>query len=411
MKLLYIALLLTFPSFLFAQSNYHEGYVLKNNGDTLKGYVDYREWAQNPKSIDFKINKGDNQPLKFTPANIKGFQITGMETYISYTGMISMDGTRFLDLSVGLDTTKQQSSIFLKQLVTGDQATLFYNNDKKKDRFFISEKNERPVELKYYQYYTNEQDIKEICVYRGQLVLYINKFNAGNTDLMKEVARTRYAQVALEHLVDEINGIEQANSNVKTKKSSNRFFIGVGVTNTQTVYHYTNFATVPTSSTISPKIDLGYDVFVNPNIQKLILRADLSLSYITPRLILPTSANSNTNDIYRFNQYTVSMVPQLLYNFYNKDNFKVYIDVGVSFNFSSYSNSKIIDPNTGTKDPNEQPYHLEPYWANFPLQIGVMLNKKMEFSFTYTGIAPYTQYVYSSLSNRSASLGMRFYYK
>jgi hypothetical protein len=228
---------------------------------------------------------------------------------------------------------------------------------------------------------------------------------------MKEVARTRYAQVALEHLVDEINGIEQANSNVKTKKSSNRFFIGVGVTNTQTVYHYTNFATVPTSSTISPKIDLGYDVFVNPNIQKLILRADLSLSYITPRLILPTSANSNTNDIYRFNQYTVSMVPQLLYNFYNKDNFKVYIDVGVSFNFSSYSNSKIIDPNTGTKDPNEQPYHLEPYWANFPLQIGVMLNKKMEFSFTYTGIAPYTQYVYSSLSNRSASLGMRFYYK
>src|SRR5437879_2810355 len=136
MKLLYILLLLTLPAFLFAQSNYHEGYVLKNTGDTLKGYIDYREWAQNPKSIDFKITKGDDQPLKFTPANIKGFQITGMETYISYTGMISMDGTRFLDLSVGLDTTKQQSSIFLKQLATGDHATLFYNNDNKKDRFF-----------------------------------------------------------------------------------------------------------------------------------------------------------------------------------------------------------------------------------------------------------------------------------
>ncbi|MDB5023954.1 MAG: hypothetical protein JWP78_1709 [Mucilaginibacter sp.] len=411
MKLLYIILFITLPSAIFAQSNYHQGYVLKNNGDTLKGYIDYREWAQNPKSIDFKINKDDNQPLKFTPPDIKGFQVTGMETYMSYTGMISMDGTRFPDLSVGLDTTKQQSSIFLKQLATGDHATLFYDNDENKVRFFITEKNKKPVELKYYQYYTNERDIKEICIYRGQLILYINKFNAGSTDLMKEVARSRYAQLDLEHLVDEINGIAQANSNVKTKKSSNRFFIGAGVNNTQTVYNYTNFATVPTSSTISPKIDLGYDVFVNPNIQKLILRADLSFSYISPRLVLPAAVNSHTNDIYRFNQYTASIVPQLLFNFYNKDNFKVYIDAGVSFNLSAYSNTKIIDPNTGTKDPNEEPYHLESYWANFPLQIGVMLNKKMEFSFTYTGIASYTQYVFSSLSNRSASLGMRFYYK
>jgi hypothetical protein len=401
MKLLYIFLLLTFlPTAIFAQSNYHEGYVLKNDGDTLKGYIDYREWAQNPKSIDFKINKGDNQLLKFTPQTIKEFQITGMETYISYTGKISMDGTRFLDLSVGLDTTKQQSSIFLKQLATGDHAMLFYHNDKKKDRFFIAEKNESPVELKYYQYYINERDIKEISVYRGQLILYINKFNAGNKGLMNEVARARYTQTDLEHLVDEINGVDKASNNAKTKKSSNRFFIGAGVNYTQTLYHNINFATVPTSSTISPKIDLGYDVFVNPNVQKFILRADFSLSYISPRLILPASANSHTNDIYKFNQYTASIVPQVLFNFYNKDNLKVYIDAGVSFNLSGYSKTKIIDPNTGTQDPTQQPYDLEPYWANFPLQVGVMLNKKMEFSFTYTGIASYTQYVYSSLSNR-----------
>src|ERR1700743_2234688 len=104
MRIVYLTLLVIFPSIIFAQSNYHEGYVLKNNGDTVKGYIDYREWMISPKSIDFKIKKEDKNRLQFDPATIRGFRINGMETYISYIGKISLNKTNLEDLPEHLDT-------------------------------------------------------------------------------------------------------------------------------------------------------------------------------------------------------------------------------------------------------------------------------------------------------------------
>lgn len=398
MKLFYTFLLLSFPSILFAQTNYQKGYVLKTTGDTVKGYINYREWLQSPMSIDFKINKEDKQVMHFTPQNIKAFEITGMENYVSYTGLISMDKTLLPDLPASLDTTRKQNSIFLKEIATGSHITLFYQNDKIKARFFIAEKGDNPVELKYYQYYTNSTETLEMTIYRGQLSSYINKFNINNPELLKQTARARYVQTDLEDLVNTINDKKDV---VKAKKSSNRFFVGAGVNNTQTRFHSVNFPTNYNSAVITPKIDFGVDVFLNPNVQQFILRLDLSFSYINPRFILP-SVYTNTYYTYSFKQYTTTATPQVLFNFYNKDKFKIYADAGIAFNLSAYSKTKI-------SNPGEQIFDLEPYWANFPLQVGAALNKKMEFSFTYTGIAPYTQYVHTSISNRSAYLGFKYF--
>ncbi|MGZ3750134.1 MAG: hypothetical protein ACXVAU_02590 [Mucilaginibacter sp.] len=405
MKLFFIALLTVLPFAIFAQSNYHEGYVLKNNGDTLKGFIDYREWDRTPKSIDFKTSKDSKEVLQFTPQTIRGFQITGMENYLSYTGLISMDRTRFPDLPDGLDTGKQQASIFLKQLATGSYITLFYHNDEKKARFFIAEKNGPPVELVYHQYYTNEKDIHEMPVYRGQLILYINKFNTGDKELLDKVGRVMYKETDLEQIVNEINGNDVKKT--QNKKSNTRFFVGAGINNTQTQYYQADFQSPLSSATITPKISGGLDVFVNPNVQQFIFRVELSFSYIKTRFIYPVSS-SGPFDIYSFNQYTASVTPQLLYNIYNKDNFKVYLDGGLAFNFSSYSNASTINPAAGAIDPNQQPYHLEPYWANFPVQAGVVINKKIEISFTYAAYAAYTQYQGLSIANRSACLGVKY---
>ena len=65
MKLILILLLVIIPEFVFSQSNYYEGYVVKNNGDTLKGYIDYRNWEYSPVSFNFKVKLTDNQ-IKFS---------------------------------------------------------------------------------------------------------------------------------------------------------------------------------------------------------------------------------------------------------------------------------------------------------------------------------------------------------
>src|ERR1700749_4494076 len=103
MRVFFFALFVVFPAVIFAQSNYHPGYVIKNNGDTLKGLVNYREWAYSPLSIEFKT-AASSSVIEFNPRSIKAFQITGLETYISYSGKISMNRTDPDYLPDGLDT-------------------------------------------------------------------------------------------------------------------------------------------------------------------------------------------------------------------------------------------------------------------------------------------------------------------
>lgn len=314
MKLLSIILIIAFPSIIFAQSNYHRGYVLKNNGDTIKGYINYREWSQQPKSIDFKINEADKQALQFNPQTIKEFQVAGMDTYTAYTGSISMDKTNFPDIAEGLDTTKKLDTIFLKQLITGKYLTLFQYGDEVKTRFFIAEINGEPVELKYHEYYNDLKQVVNSDIYKGQLLLYINKFTPGNNKFIAKVEDGSYHQSDLELLVDGIN-----NNRIATKKqSSYRFFAGIAISSTNTkvndIDDY-NKGTVITHTTILPQINLGIDLFGNPNVQQFVFRTELSFSYISPRLIYPVTLNTVTNNaIYSFNQYTATITPQLLFN-------------------------------------------------------------------------------------------------
>ena len=42
------------PLLSIAQANYKSGYVVTLKGDTLRGYINYKEWGRNPKDIDFK---------------------------------------------------------------------------------------------------------------------------------------------------------------------------------------------------------------------------------------------------------------------------------------------------------------------------------------------------------------------
>jgi len=408
---LFSTLLLTFFSLtVFAQSNYHEGYVLKNNGDTLKGFVNYRDWNESPRSIDFKKDKNDKQAVQFDPKTIKEFKITGLETYITYTGKISADKTHFPDLPDGLDTTKKQDTIFLKQLVTGNHLTLLQHRDEFRTRFFIAEKNGAPVELTYHEYYNDSKQVIKSNIFKGQLLLYVNKFIPGNSKVIAGIEQSAYEQTDLESIVEKIND----NGTAGKRKSSNRLFAGIGINSTSTQVNDINTqpAIVITHTTISPKINLGIDVFVNPNVQQFIFRGELSFSYINPRLFYPVTVNSETTaNVYSFNQYTATVTPQLLFNVYNKDNCKVYIDGGAALNFSAYTNNKFSLSPTNTNSGTIQipkPYVLKSSWISFPVQAGVALNKKIEFSFTYVPYASYTNYSSFFASNRSMCLGVKY---
>ncbi len=419
MKKLYLLLFTFLPAIIFAQSNYHAGYVVKNTGDTVKGYINYREWDVSPTSIEFKTNKTDKNVIQFSTADTKAFQITGLETYIYYKGLLSMDKTRFPELPDHFDTTRKVQTVFLRQLATGKYLTLYYLNDYLKTRYFIAETGKEPVELKNYSYYNDDKEVIYVPVYKRQLVYEIGKFYPEGNKLVNKVEFVKYEQSDLESLINQINNTH----NTAKRNSSYRFFVGAAANITQTNFDNINYLSHPeSSSTVTPKINVGVDLFGNPDVQKFVFRGELSFTYINPHYTSSESQSYpvvlNTNADYGFTQYSVGLSPQLLYNIYNADNLKVYLDAGPTVNFSTYTNNRLILKKSGAVENNttttNKPYTLNSVWNSFFVQTGVAVNKKLEFSVTYMTTARYsnqgkgTSAAAFKAENQSINLGVRF---
>jgi hypothetical protein len=415
MKYFYTLLFAALPYIIFAQTDYHEGYIIKNNGDTLKGFISRHDWVQNPKSINFKENMDDRQSVNFTAGSVKEFWVSG-ETYVTYKGMISMDKNKFPDLPLGLDTDKKTDTIFLRLVVKGKYLALFYHQDFLKTRFFIADANAQPVELEYYQYYDNVTQLAVKAYYKGQLLFYIDKYMPGSPKLGQKAEDTKFDQTDLAGMTSAING---DNNSVK-KGAYSRFFIGGGVNSIQSHFRDNNelidvFTTVGPitevdryaekiskfSTITSPRLNAGIDVFTNPEVQKLIFRGELSFSYNSPKFqYMIAGAGTNINQIYSFDQYTATVTPQIILNRYNKNNFKVYIDGGIGINFSAYSNTHL---SKGAASD------LQSFWVNFPIGAGIAINKKVEISLSYAAPASLVNYFdYFGVDSRYMSLGLKY---
>src|ERR1700744_3021714 len=148
-----LLILFLIPFFSMAQTNFRPAYAIKNNGDTLKGYIDYREWRETPLNIDFKQNLTDKQVPSLSPDDIKSFHSQGRVSYVKYIGPLSTDKNTYPDLLHKLDTTTITKTVFLKVVIAGEKVSLLSNTDEIKTRLFVQESGSAPQELKYHQYY------------------------------------------------------------------------------------------------------------------------------------------------------------------------------------------------------------------------------------------------------------------
>jgi hypothetical protein len=206
MKLFLLAIL--FPFTCFAQSHYYDSYVIKPNGDTLKGYIkylNYGRWTECPKSIKFKISRDDHRVLQFAPKDIREFHVIDHETYVAFAGLVSADGNTYPITGFRLDTSKKQDTIFLKQVTKGKYLTLYYHNDRFKTRYFISENNGTPIELIYHLYFGTPNQMIARPMYTGWLISLVSKYEPENERLLKSISEMQFVQSDFESFVDEIN--------------------------------------------------------------------------------------------------------------------------------------------------------------------------------------------------------------
>jgi hypothetical protein len=399
MKLFLTYLFVAASTIVFAQSNYHKGYIVKPNGDTVKGYVDYREWTVSPLEIDFKTNLSDKQPQHLAPNSIRGFGIDSMENYLSYNGLISMDRNRFPDLADKLDTTKAPESIFMKLLISGKYLSLYMQDDYQKTRFFIVEAGTAPVELKYNYYHNETGDAIERALFRGQLIIYVNKYAPGNSALIEQANGSQFKEYDLKTITYKINGDTTAPAKMQLSTNNKpRWFIGVGfslITNRANLFNmplpYTN------KGYEVPRITFGLDHFDNPNVQQWVYRLSLSFSFVNGKVGLSQN-ESQSVDVESVTQFTTTLAGQILYNLYNKDNFKYYIGAGAAGNLSSMD----IQNNTSRAK-------FSPFWGNILFETGFIINRRCDLSFTYAPYSKMTPDSYNKAYYRSLGLGVKLF--
>jgi len=57
-----------------SQENYVPGYIIGNDGDTLRGFIDYGKWDINPDRIRFKATTAEDGVF-YNPIDIAGFGV------------------------------------------------------------------------------------------------------------------------------------------------------------------------------------------------------------------------------------------------------------------------------------------------------------------------------------------------
>jgi hypothetical protein len=332
---LLLSLILFTPYISVAQSNYKPGYVVTLNGDTLKGYIDYRKWNRNPKEFNFTDNLNNSQTKSFSTTDVSSFTITGYEHYKRFILKISQDRVDGFKVSTQLNTKQINDTVFLKVINSGKYITLYSYNDQIKNRYFIDENNNQPFELVWHVYINPDSppEIKRIDTYKRQLQGLAVKYQTQYQTLIQEIQEANYDGAELEKIVFEINGSDKASTFTSSKNYGSRLFLGLGI-NKIFVHNFTtdnSFESHKNSGynaqpAIAEEINLGEDLFLNRTEKSLILRTELNYTFGANNKLTGKGTDSL---FFKYNRNVITVNPQLLYNIYNNSHLKIYISGGL----------------------------------------------------------------------------------
>lgn len=216
MKLLFrlsIFLLLA-PLFSSGQISFYPGYAITLKGDTMNGYIYYRSWEYNPKTITFK-NEAKGKTVQLGTQDIRFFSINigyALE-FQKYEGKVTTDNTNVNTILEDRDTSYRLDTVFLKILRKGNNVILYSYDDAIKTRYFIAEAPVfQPVELIRRIYFNKNlagpegRTVNE-NTYKKQLIVLAEKYGKQDDKFNADLEKADYNEPDLEGLISKINGV------------------------------------------------------------------------------------------------------------------------------------------------------------------------------------------------------------
>lgn len=401
-----------------AQKNFHAAYIVLNNDDTLKGYIDYREWYRNPSKVLFKLSEEPNMK-PYSINEVKYFEVTGGQSYRRQKVKITLD-SEDLKSSFLRDTSTRSEIVFLEILHAGKNISLYSYTDEIKRRFYIDEGSNNPYELLNSSYLVNGRVVNE-QQYRYQLSKVAVKHAPGNQKLIVAIRSATYSKKTLLNLCAQVNGVDANTAKNGTRKTLKEksfiFFVGTGINRSSINFTGTSqFADRPSSPSSSLLLNIGIDVLPVPSIGKLFWRNTISISGFKIEVSSKTQSYFQAWETYylTLTQRNVAINSQINYNLFQKSNFRWYVGAGIGFNFCGYPTNRRTFVRTGlNSSTTTEDDHVEfnrKFWLNTSFRSGIAI-KNIELAVQFHPRAAITDYHQYAIKNKSLQIQVNYLLK
>lgn len=236
---------LLFAGFIFlttayGQENYLPGTVIKTNGDTLKGFIDYRNWGVNPSDFDFRTSVGVH-PVRLTVSEVDEFSVKD-EVYVGAVVEVETSVIEESRLDYEPAPKIDIDTIFLQTIYKGDKALYYYMNDRGKENFYI--KKDGRFELLVYKKYLSRQGTTSYVRERKDFVGQMNIYLSDCPGMRGKIENSTYTKNNLLRLFQEYASCTSSEESFHKKGEGVRFEIGpvAGVSLTRLKFDSTNEA-------------------------------------------------------------------------------------------------------------------------------------------------------------------------
>lgn len=216
-NLLYVFIYLV-TSQIYAQIDFEKGYFIDNSGKKTECFIKNVDWKNNPTEFNYKLSVNDDEVKSNSIKSVQEFSIINTSKYVREKVEIdkSLNSIHFLSSTKHPDFTIEE--LFLKVLIEGEEANLYYYGNKNLKRYFFNLKNGKIKQLVYKKYRKTESIIAENNQYRQQL---LTELKCESTIDINDIKNLDYNKSDLTNFFIKYNTCKQSNfTNFNPKKQS-----------------------------------------------------------------------------------------------------------------------------------------------------------------------------------------------
>ena len=200
-KLPLLLLLLLIHLISYSQENFIPGYIINLKGDTVFGFINYRNWKTCPDKILFKVAPGISE-TEYNPSGLKGFSTAG-RIYESGVVQIEISPINKNYLEYDPEFKFLTDTVFLQARFRGTKSLFLFIDNGRRDYFYTWNDTSFAL-LEYKRYLVKLDDRSHIYLhenkkYVGQLIYYLRDCQS----LVPKIESTGYYTSSIEKLFKE----------------------------------------------------------------------------------------------------------------------------------------------------------------------------------------------------------------